>query len=210
MRYQFRLSVPRHDQKFLDSSRALFEEVSVRVASPGSGAGRALGLAVTTTGAVPSGIPLDRAALTEWGFAGKAGEVLILPREGGAVVATGVGDDPSDASLRDAAAAFARGIRTVRFTCTLDCIWELRVAGATTGATRLKLVGYGRAMREIIVSLKGRKLGTGQVRFSITLTHPLNPGTPQTRESGALTGTKRMVTSFAPASRSVWSISGMC
>ena len=42
-------------------------------------------------------------------------------------------------------AAFASGARTVRFTCTLDCIWELRVAGATTGATAPRLVGYGRA-----------------------------------------------------------------
>ena len=89
-------------------SRALFEEVSIRVDSLGAGAGRALGLAVTATGEVPSGIPLDRAALTEWGFRGTVGEVLVLPREGGAVIATGVGDDPSEAALRDAAAAFAR------------------------------------------------------------------------------------------------------
>ena len=85
-----------------------------------------------------------------------------------------------------AQAALATGARTVRFTCTLDCIWELRVTAAATGATRFKLKGYGRALRPIVVSLKGRKLGTGQVRFSITLTHPLNPGAPQTRESGTL------------------------
>ncbi|KQR17509.1 leucyl aminopeptidase [Cellulomonas sp. Leaf334] len=89
-------------------SRARFEELSVRVAAPGAGAGRALGLAVTATGEVPSGVPLDRAALTEWGFRGAVGETLILPRDGGAVIATGVGDEPSEAALRDAAAAFAR------------------------------------------------------------------------------------------------------
>ena len=33
-------------------------------------------------------------------------------------------------------AALASGARTVRFTCTLDCIWELRVSGAASGATR--------------------------------------------------------------------------
>ena len=54
------------------------------------------------------------------------------------------------------------------------------------GATRFRLIGYGRATRAIVVSLKGRKLGTGQVRFSLTLTHPVNPGAPQTRESGTL------------------------
>ena len=89
-------------------SRARFEELSVRVAAPGADVGRALGLAVTATGEVPSGVPLDRAALTEWGFRGAVGETLILPREGGAVVVTGVGDEPSEAALRDAAAAFAR------------------------------------------------------------------------------------------------------
>ena len=75
-------------------SRARFEELSVRVAAPGADVGRALGLAVTATGEVPSGVPLDRAALTEWGFRGAVGETLILPREGGAVIATGVGDEP--------------------------------------------------------------------------------------------------------------------
>ena len=74
----------------------------------------------------------------------------------------------------------------MRFTCPLDCIWELRISNAATGATRFRMHGYGRATRVIVVSLKGRKLGTGQVRFSITLTHPLNPGAPQTRESGTL------------------------
>ena len=83
-------------------------------------------------------------------------------------------------------AALASGTRNVRFTCTLDCRWELRVSAAASGVTRFKMVGYGRATRAIVVSLKGRKLGTGQVRFSITLTHPLNPGAPQTRESSTL------------------------
>ena len=40
-------------------SRARFDELSVRVAVPGDGAGRALGVAVTATGEVPSGVPLD-------------------------------------------------------------------------------------------------------------------------------------------------------
>jgi hypothetical protein len=83
-------------------------------------------------------------------------------------------------------AELARGARDVRFTCTLDCVWELRVSAASTGAARLRLTGYGRAGAPVTASLKGRKLGTGQVRFSITLSHPVNPGIPQTRESGTL------------------------
>ena len=80
-------------------------------------------------------------------------------------------------------AALARGARDVHFTCTLDCAWELRVRGAANGDTRVRLTGYGRAGLPVVVSLKGRKLGTGQVRFSITLSQPVNPGAPQTQES---------------------------
>ncbi|MFS0699010.1 leucyl aminopeptidase [Cellulomonas sp. 179-A 4D5 NHS] len=92
-------------------SRALLDAVTVRVAPPGTDPGRALGLAVTATGDVPPGIPLDRAALVEWGFTGAVGETLVLPREGGAVIATGVGDAPDHNAVRDAAAAFARAAR---------------------------------------------------------------------------------------------------
>ena len=74
----------------------------------------------------------------------------------------------------------------MRFTCTLDCIWELRVSGATHGTRASGWSATAAPRGPIVVSLKGRKLGTGQVRFSITLTHPLNPGAPQTRESATL------------------------
>ncbi len=79
-----------------------------------------------------------------------------------------------------------RGSRDVRFTCSLDCVWELRVSSAGTGETRGRVTGYGRAGVPIFASLKGRKLGTGTVRFSVTLTHPVNPGVPQTRDSRTL------------------------
>ncbi len=55
--------------------------------------------------------------------------------------------------------------------------------GAANGATRLRLTGYGRAGLPVVVSLKGRKLGTGQVRFSLMLSSPVNPGEPQTLTS---------------------------
>ena len=76
-----------------------------------------------------------------------------------------------------------KGPREIRFTCTLDCVWEVRVSSAGTNDTRLRLTGVGRAGTPVVTSLKGRKLGTGSVRFSITLTHPVNPGVPQTRQS---------------------------
>lgn len=80
----------------------------------------------------------------------------------------------------------SRGSRDTRFTCALDCAWELRAATVATGNTRARVTGYGRAGVPLIASLKGRKLGTGQIRFSLTLNHPVNPGIPQTRESAAL------------------------
>jgi hypothetical protein len=79
----------------------------------------------------------------------------------------------------------SRGKRDITFTCTLDCAWELR-ATTTTGAARLRLTGFGRAGIPVLLPLKGKKLGTGQIRFSITLTQPVNPGLPQTRQSAPL------------------------
>jgi len=70
----------------------------------------AVGVLVGTKGAVPAGVGLDRAALTNAGFTGAAGSVLAVPAAKGAVrYAIGIGDpaDVSTANLRDAAAAFA-------------------------------------------------------------------------------------------------------
>jgi hypothetical protein len=79
-----------------------------------------------------------------------------------------------------------RGSRIVRFTCSLDCAWELQALRATTGGTLARSKGYGRAGLPVIASLNGRKLGIGAIRFSLTLTHPVNPGIPQTRDSRTL------------------------
>jgi len=71
----------------------------------------AVGALVGTKGAVPTGVGLDRAALTNAGFTGAAGSVLAVPAAKGAVrYAIGIGDpaDVSTANLRDAAAAFAK------------------------------------------------------------------------------------------------------
>ena len=100
---------------------------------------------------------------------------------------TGSGSTSTAAKVRfPTQAELARGSRDVRFTCLLDCAWELRVSSAATGGTRARLTGYGRAGAPLLASLKGRKLGTGPIRFSITLTHPVNPGVPQIRESATL------------------------
>ena len=71
----------------------------------------AVGIAVSTSGAVPRGVGLGREALSAHGFDGKVGQTLVLPTaKGPTVVAVGVGDarKATAADLRNAAAAFAR------------------------------------------------------------------------------------------------------
>lgn len=78
--------------------------------APGGDA-TALGVPVTASGDVPAVIGLDRAALERWGFAGKKGQTLVLPRaDDVTLVAVGVGDgsEVDAAVLRDAAGSFAR------------------------------------------------------------------------------------------------------
>ena len=81
------------------------------------------------------------------------------------------------ASRRRPSSGAARA--AMQFTCSLDCAWELRASSARDGehAAR-RLTGYGRAGAPLVASLKGRKLGAGPIRFSLTLTHPVNPGEP--------------------------------
>ncbi len=80
-----------------------------------------------------------------------------------------------------------RGGGELRFTCTLDCAWDVRAVGGTSGATRARLTGYARAGEAVTASFKGRKLGKGPIRFTITAVQPVNPGEPRTRESAILT-----------------------
>ena len=114
-------------------------------------------------------------------------DALVRARGGSIARCDGLGLDVTATKVRFPTQAELRsGSRNVRFTCRLDCAWDLRAASATTGAARARLRGYGRAGAPLVVSLKGRRLGTGPVRFSITLSHPVNPGVPQTRESTTL------------------------
>ena len=81
---------------------------------------------------------------------------------------------------------FTSGKRDTRFRCTLDCAWELTATRTTTGAVAARIHGYGRWGRTIVASLTGRRIGTAPVRLTLTVTQPVNPGLPATRESGEL------------------------
>lgn len=71
----------------------------------------ALGIPVTSEGALPKEVSLSRKTLESLGFTGKVGQTYVVPAERGAVsVLIGVGElaKLDTASLRKAAAAFAR------------------------------------------------------------------------------------------------------
>ncbi len=75
----------------------------------------ALVVPVTSEGAPPADLALDRAALTAAGFMGKVGQTLSIPRAGGpTLVLVGIGDPArlDSAVLRDAAAASTRASAT--------------------------------------------------------------------------------------------------
>jgi leucyl aminopeptidase len=70
----------------------------------------ALGVGVLAAGDLPAGVP-DRDVLADWGFAGRAGQTLTLDvAQDVATVLVGIGDVATPATLRDAAATFARAV----------------------------------------------------------------------------------------------------
>jgi leucyl aminopeptidase len=75
----------------------------------------AVGLAVTASGPVPAELGVGRERLDASGFRGAVGEAIVVPTaDGPTVVGFGLGD-PSEldtTGMRDAAAAFARAVRS--------------------------------------------------------------------------------------------------
>lgn len=92
-----------------DASSAV-RSVNVSTSKSVPAASTAIGYPVATKGAVPRQLGMNRAALTDSGFDGKAGQILAIPSADGLVVAIGVGapDEVDANSLRSAGAAFAR------------------------------------------------------------------------------------------------------
>ncbi|GLI27173.1 putative cytosol aminopeptidase [Agromyces rhizosphaerae] len=93
-------------------SLAQYDAVDVQVVDELDSSLDAIGILVHTEGDVPE-VALDREALARVGFEAKAGQTLVLPQPTGpTLVAVGAGaaDEQTDASLRDAAAAFVRAV----------------------------------------------------------------------------------------------------
>ena len=72
---------------------------------------KAVGIPVSSEGALPKEVTLSRATLESLGFTGKVGQTYVVPAEKGVVsilVGVGVVSKLDTASLRKASAAFAR------------------------------------------------------------------------------------------------------
>lgn len=99
----------------------------------------AVGYAVQSEGDLPSALGMTRDALARFGFSAKVGEALLLPSGSGpALVAVGAGPatDQSLATLRDAAAAFARATtRFARVGLVFPALGELAVRDAGQAVT---------------------------------------------------------------------------
>lgn len=113
-------------------------------------------------------------------------DALLRTRGGSIARCAGLALDVTAVSVRfPTATELRRGVRDVRFQCSLDCLWDLRALRAD-GATLARRRGFGRAEAPVVASLRGARLGSGSVRFRLTLAHPVNPGLPETRESTLL------------------------
>ena len=170
-------------------------------ATQGQFYGRALQLAFCQPNVV--GILLfhsqDEAALTAWqsGVYYADGtpktslyavrDALARARGGSIARCEGLGLEVTPKAVRfPTQADLKRGSRAVRFRCSLDCAWELRASGVSKRDLRARISGYGRAGLPLVASLKGRRLGRGDIVLSLTTRHPVNPGEPRTRTSPPL------------------------
>ena len=80
------------------------------------------------------------------------------------------------------AGAARRGIFRASFSCTLDCLYELRVA-KVGGATKMVRRGRAEVDEPVEIQFARRRLGPGSYRYRLKLVHPVNPAAPTIRDS---------------------------
>jgi hypothetical protein len=74
-----------------------------------------------------------------------------------------------------------RGIFRTSFTCSLDCVYEVRLA-KVGGATKLVRRGRAEVDEPVDVEFLPRRLGPGSYRYRLKLVHPVNPAPPTIRD----------------------------
>jgi hypothetical protein len=78
-------------------------------------------------------------------------------------------------------AAARRGKFFATFRCDLDCVYHVRVERADTHRTRLSRRGRAEVGQPVRVELGPRRLAPGTYRYTLRLTHPVNPAPPTIR-----------------------------
>ncbi len=74
----------------------------------------------------------------------------------------------------------------VRLRCDLDCAYSLRLEKLPKRSTTLARRGVAKAGVATVIELPERRLAAGDYRFTIRLTHPVNPGEPTSRVGDAV------------------------
>ena len=64
------------------------------------------------------------------------------------------------------------------FTCTLDCLYQVRVLKVSTGATKMVKSGRAAVGERAQVQFGPHHLGRGTYRYRLRLVHPVNPAPP--------------------------------
>ena len=78
--------------------------------------------------------------------------------------------------------AARRGIFRTSFSCTLDCLYELRVV-KVGGVTKMVRKGRAEIAEPVEIQFAPRRLGPGSYRYRLKLVHPVNPAPPTIRDS---------------------------
>ena len=78
--------------------------------------------------------------------------------------------------------AARRGIFRVRFRCSLDCVYYVRLENAATNRTKLARRGRAEVGELVQIDLGSRRLAPGTYRYTLRLVHPVNPAPPTLRE----------------------------
>ena len=113
-------------------------------------------------------------------------DALARARSGSVAHCEGLALDVKATGVRfPTQAELSRGVRNVRFTCSLDCGFDLRATRVSDGRTASRVTGWGRAGTPVVTALRGTAAPT-PVRLTLTLTHPVNPGVPWTIQSRQL------------------------
>ena len=77
--------------------------------------------------------------------------------------------------------AARRGIFRTSFSCTLDCLYEVRVV-KVGGATKMVRRGRAEVDEQVDVEFAQRRLAPGSYRYRLRLVHPVNPAAPTIRD----------------------------